>query len=127
MNRVVIGGLPRTGKTTLAVQMRRLWPENALLRHTDDLIATHTWSLASLEVCDWFDFPGPWIIEGVTVSRALRKWHYQHPDAAPPIDRCIYLTKPYELLTPGQEHLASAVATIHAEIRDWLCGSVLCV
>src|SRR5678815_3340095 len=99
MNRLVIGGLPRTGKTTLATAMRRLWPDNAVLRHTDYLIATHTWLRASQDVCHWLDLPGPWIIEGCTISRALRKWHNQHPGAAPPIDHYMFLTAPYELLT----------------------------
>ena len=40
----------------------------------DDLIDTHEWSAASAEVARWLDDEGPWIIEGVAMSRALRKW-----------------------------------------------------
>src|SRR5688572_24955373 len=70
--RIVIGGWPRTGKTTLANQLA------ARLRipvmHTDDLIGKVQISEASGVVAEWLSKPGPWIIEGVTTTRGLRKW-----------------------------------------------------
>jgi GTPase SAR1 family protein len=118
MTRICITGGPRTGKTTLATQLCAT--EYDRVRHTDDLIGRHDWSAASAEVATWLDEPGPWIIEGVSVSRALRKWREGHPGDPPPVDRVIYLETPHEPLSKGQSAMAKGVATVHAEIEDWL-------
>jgi len=120
MSRIVIGGGPRTGKTTLANELKTVWHVPGPLRHTDDLIENLTWRMASQIVAGWFDQPGPWIIEGVTVSRALRKWHQQHRGSGPPIDCCIFLEEPYEPLTAGQAAMTWGVATVHSEVAEWL-------
>lgn len=135
MTRICITGGPRTGKTTLA---SALWIDLALatgmaqdsglrlVRHTDDLIeklkhlGKDAWSAASAEAMTWLDEPGPWIVEGVAVSRALRKWRDQHPGARPPVDRVIMLLHPHESLTKGQLAMAKGVQTVHDEIGDWL-------
>jgi hypothetical protein len=90
------------------------------VRHTDYLIGKLDWSDASAEVARWLDEPGPWIIEGVAVSRALRKWREAHPGALPPVDRVIYLAKPLLALTSRQEAMAKGVRTVHDEIEGWL-------
>lgn len=128
MTRICITGGPRTGKTTLAKQLTRDRLDVAdragcpgpTLRHTDDLIGTHDWSSASHQVTEWLDEEGPWIIEGVAVSRALRKWRDQHPDQAPPVDRLIYLVEPHTGTTPAQRAMAKGVRTVHDEIEGWL-------
>lgn len=135
MTRICIVGGPRTGKTTLATEMANTgefrW-DPALsetqaygmgldrLRHTDDLIATHDWSAASLEVSSWLDAPGPWIIEGVALSRALRKWREAHPGEPPPVDKVIRLTTPHVALTKGQATMAKGEETVWQEIAGWL-------
>lgn len=132
MTRIAITGGPRTGKTTLADQ---LWNGVAiaagvadpmqrgrgadLVRHTDDLMHLG-WSEASQAATLWLDEPGPWIVEGVAVSRALRKWHDQHPGERPPVDRVIYLREPHDALSKGQAAMAKGVASVHAEIEGWL-------
>lgn len=125
MTRICITGGPRTGKTTLALSMRLdIYPCD--VRHTDDLIeqmkhlGKDAWSAASAEVVNWLSEPGPWIIEGVAVSRALRKWHEAHPGEPPPCDRIIYLQTPHETLTPGQRSMAKGVETVHREVELWL-------
>lgn len=134
MTRIAITGGPRTGKTTLADQMwngvcveagiadpRKRGLGIEIVRHTDDLIVDYDWSEASLEASKWMDEPGPWIIEGVTVSRALRKWRDNHPDQPPPVDRVIYLVGPkVPLETPGQERMTKGVRKVHDEIEGWL-------
>lgn len=125
MTRICITGGPRTGKTTLADEVGRQQfaarhQEMGSIRHTDSLIGTHDWSSASLEVSRWLDEPGPWIIEGVAVSRALRKWRDAHPGERPPVDRVIYLSHPRERLNAGQLTMAKGVASVHDEIEPWL-------
>lgn len=118
MTRIAICGIPRSGKTTLAT---RLSDELDIpVRHTDDLITTYDWSASSNTVASWFDVPGDWIIEGCTVSRALRKWRNSHPCAAPPIDRLYYMIHPHCPLTERQSTMAIGIATVHNEIADWL-------
>lgn len=90
-----------------------------LIRHTDSVMHLG-WSEASAAAALWFDEPGPWIIEGVTVSRALRKWRDQHPGEPAPVDRVIYLDGPHEPLSSGQLAMAKGVRTVHDEIEGWL-------
>lgn len=125
MTRTCITGGPKTGKTTLAKEMVRVEPVEHLVwgvnaRSTDDLIHLG-WSEASQHVADeWLTQPGPWIIEGVAVSRALRKWREAHPGEAPPVDRVIYLTETFKEPTAGQRAMAKGVETVHREIEGWL-------
>lgn len=126
MTRICITGGPKTGKTTLAKKLQCnglvAGAPGALLRHTDDLIATHEWSAASQEASTWLDDPGPWIIEGVAVSRALRKWRDQHPGEAPPVDRMIRLIVPHVALSKGQATMAKGEERVFQEISGWLLG-----
>lgn len=150
MTRICIVGGPRTGKTTLACTLFErercncsgvrvvygqtygmharecdAWlPDDIRLRHTDDLIAHHDWSAASLEASKWLDEPGPWIIEGVALSRALRKWRDAHPGEPAPVDKIIRLTVPHVSLTKGQTTMAKGEETVFSEILRWLleCG-----
>ncbi len=93
-----------------------------LVRHTDDTMGRFGWSEGSAEVARWMDEPGPWIVEGVAASRALRKWRDLHPDQPPPADRVIFLTMPHDLRTKGQASMAKGVETVHAEIEEWLAA-----
>lgn len=124
MVRICITGGPKTGKTTLANKLSLagaagLGAERDPVHHTDDTIPLG-WSNDSAEVAKWFDEPGPWIIEGVAVSRALRKWRERHPGEPPPVDRVIRLTVPRVALSKGQAAMAKGEETVWQEIVDWL-------
>lgn len=114
MNRIIVLGGPRTGKTTWArARGREL---GCLVRSTDSLIATHDWSQASTEVARWFDEPGPWIIEGVATARALRKWLAANPGK--PFDALVvFFSSPFQVLLKGQDSMAKGVLTVWHEIE----------
>jgi hypothetical protein len=110
--RVCIIGYPGTGKTTLANELGGG-------RSTDDLINLG-WSAASDAASYWFDDPGPWVIEGVAVPRALRKWSRRHPGEPPPVDRVIRLTRRYRDLEPGAVAMGVGMDTVIRSILPWL-------
>jgi hypothetical protein len=131
MTRICIAGGPRTGKTTLAGKLqadfigeRRAWLDVEALRaampvrHTDDLIDLG-WSDASAAAALWFDDPGPWIVEGVAVPRALRKWLAAHPEGKP-CDVVHWLEEPMDLRSKGQIAMGKGCATVWEEIHDAL-------
>lgn len=120
--RIVITGWPGSGKSELA---RELGSKLCITpRATDSLVRTHDWSAASLVVSTWFDEPAPWIIEGVAVPRALRKWHARNPDSDPPFDRLIVLPHPDEAqrlaMKPGQITMGRGHDTVLRELEEWL-------
>ncbi len=119
MTRILITGWPRTGKTTLSADLQNDLPEPCPVRHTDDLIGQLNWSAASSEVAKWLEEEGDWIIEGVSVARALRKYHEAHPDEPPPCERLIYLRTPHVELTARQAGMGKGVDCVMAELEPW--------
>ena len=111
--RTLIAGVPRSGKTTLAL---KLGAQHGIpVRHIDELIGVLDWSETSAEVASWLDEPGPWIIEGVQAARALRKWLEMRPEGAP-VDLIIHLEQPYRELTRGQATMAKGCLTVWGQI-----------
>ena len=129
--RIIICGGPRTGKTQLAKHLSlkfgiptyRCTDPQALggdaLDHTE-LPERERWSAISADVSEWFDEPGPWIIEGVAAIRALRKWHKNNPEGAPPCDKCLYLSDAKAEQSKGQQTMSKAVHSVLREIMDWV-------
>lgn len=116
-SRICIIGGPRTGKTTLAGLIAPAL--RVLPRGTDSLVGVLEWSDASLMVASWFAEPGPWVIEGVAVVRALRKWLVAHPEGKP-CDRVVLLTVAHEHREKGAESMAKGHDTIWAEVEPLL-------
>ncbi|TXH11826.1 MAG: hypothetical protein E6R03_13975 [Hyphomicrobiaceae bacterium] len=110
--RILITGGPRTGKTVLAVKLSI--QSGLQVFHTDDLIDVG-WSEASANAAEWMEQPGPWVIEGVSIPRALRKWLAAHPEGKP-ADKIIYLSVPRVELSSGQAAMAKGVATVWREV-----------
>lgn len=113
--RILITGGPRTGKTTLGLELARRY--GCPCYHTDDAIPLG-WHEASAEAARWLDRPAPWITEGVAVPRALRKWMAAHE--GPPADELIVLRTPRVELHQGQIRMMRAVLTVLQEIAPAL-------
>jgi len=73
----------------------------------------------SAVVVGWFDFPGPWIIEGVTALRALRKWLKAHKEGKP-CDIVYFFMCDHGLHSTGLVNMAKTQHKIWVEIRDEL-------
>ncbi len=114
--RILITGPPGSGKSTLGEQLAA--ELHIPLRSTDDVIHLG-WSNASLEVAGWLN-AGSYIIEGVAVPRALRKWQWLHPNMPPPVDKVIWLSTPWKQLSDKQIAMGKGVVTVLDEIRWWL-------
>lgn len=111
MSRICIAGGPRSGKTTLAGELQA-----KRVRCTDD-IKTVGWSRGSSMVANWLRQPGPWVIEGVTVARGLRKWLSQEAGEGRPCDSVFFLSGARVELTPQQANMSKGVATVWREIE----------
>lgn len=109
--KIAIAGVPKAGKTTLAEEIKF----KKTLR-TDDLIEMG-WSEASLKASKWFDLE-EFVIEGVAVPRALRKWLERNEGK--PCDTLIWLDTEYVVLTPGQKTMAKGCITVFNEIKPEL-------
>jgi len=70
-------------------------------------------------VSHWIEEPGPWVIEGVTVVRALRKWLAAHPTGAP-ADVLYVSEEPKVRLTPQQAAMGKGFTKIWCEVSDEL-------
>jgi adenylate kinase family enzyme len=110
--RIAILGVPRSGKTTLALSL------GLPVRHTDDLIPLG-WSQASEAASRWFDEPGDLLVEGVAAVRALRKFLQREPTKRP-VDAVVWLDRPRMPLTGGQAAMAKGCRTVFEEIWDEL-------
>lgn len=113
--RILVAGVPRAGKTTLA---KKLGEERSLaVRHSDSLIGLG-WSESSAAAAAWMNDSSDWLIEGVAVPRALRKW--LAANAGAPCDTIYWMPAPRVQLTQGQRSMAGGCITVWAEILPTL-------
>lgn len=112
MQRIVFTGGPKTGKSSLAEAASARFGGPIL--HTDALIGKLAWGEDSAEVARWFDEQNPpWIIEGVTAVRALRKWLAHHPDRSErPADVVVWCGEPKIERFAGAKAMAAGIEKI---------------
>lgn len=109
--RVLVAGGPRVGKSTLAELAAAKLGVPA--EHTDDTIDLG-WSNASAEVKGWLDRPR-YVVEGVALPRALRKWLAEHPEGKP-CDTLYWSNRAKAARTPGQAAMAKGCETVWTQI-----------
>ena len=120
--RVVVMGWPKSGKSAYASV---IGSQLGLRPRATDELKDLPWSRQSEVVCEWLDEDGPWIIEGVVVVRALRKWKERNPGEAPPVDEIIVMPKPaLQDLTEPQIIMGKGHDTILLELVDWFAEHV---
>ncbi len=139
--RIIAVGGPRTGKSTLAREYR--WkgipvycgdpismvkeyePGVTYLPEFEHLPEKERWSAGSEHVARaWFSLPGPWVMEGQIMARALRKWMRHEQESSPalglplPCDRIIVLTQQHmhAVTKPGQIRMHAQVMDVWREI-----------
>lgn len=121
--RLVLAGGPRAGKTHLAAQLSEA---TATRRRGSDELLSLGWSESSEAASYWFDEPGSWIVEGVTMARALRKWLARNPEGMP-ADVIVHLGSPVTERNRGQHVMALGCETVWNEIRPELQARGVCL
>ncbi len=120
MSIIAIAGFPLAGKTTLARELAEESGHEAI--STDHLLAIElSWSEISQVTAGWFDTLDDFIIEGVAVPRALRKWLDTH-DQGKPCEKVIWLTKTRALLTDDQLAMGRGCMSVMKEIMGELAA-----
>lgn len=130
MQRLVITGWPRAGKTTLANKLKetRLYDleqvDSKSVYHLDVLFRENNlgWSEQSDTAAMLFNalpIGESWIVEGVTAIRAIRKWLVGREPGAKPFNRVLYIAGPYDKskpLTPGQRAMGAGCDTALSDV-----------
>lgn len=116
--RIAITGYPNSGKSTLAKLISYLTELD--VQATDSLLDTHDWSELSAEVATWFTQSNNWIIEGVAVPRALRKWRKANRASFAPVDVMVFIQRGHNGYRSGQRAMANGLDTVMVELWEWL-------
>lgn len=115
--KIVICGIPKSGKSTLALGLSTLTGYRVF--HCDSL--KHLpWSEQSEKIIELFTVEGSIIIEGVKTVYSLRKWKDRNPDKGCPIDCYVWLDKAKVPLSREQEALGRGMAVINRNIATWV-------
>lgn len=125
MERILITGGPKTGKSTLAKDVSQKTgakhyctdPRSMCDEGVTGIPDYLDWSGGSLFVSEnWLGKRQ--LIEGVAIPRALRKYHRNNPGLPPPCDKLIVLETEHEPLTKGQESMKKGLLKVLKEVLD---------
>jgi adenylate kinase family enzyme len=110
--KIAIAGVPRSGKTTRGKSIALGVGE---LRSTDALKEVGDWSKESEIAAAMFNEPASFVIEGMVVPRALRKWLASNPEGRP-VDEVIWMGSPRIETSKGQDAMGKGAETVMREI-----------
>ena len=117
--KIVIWGPPKSGKSTVhGPYFSDLYA--IPLYHTDDTIL-FGWQGASDVVARWLHEKDQFVIEGVAVPRAIRKYIEKYGEA-PDLDLIVVAGHGPNVLSDHQERLAKGITTVAREIEPYLEG-----
>jgi hypothetical protein len=144
--RIVLVGGPRSGKSTLARELRAQHiptycgdplsavkePEDLVTYLPEGLPISGDDGAAQWIADNWFTMPGPWCCEGWVMARALRRWLAGNTrdgigrgsSGMSPCDRIVVFQRQHAhaVTKPGQVAMAKAVATVWAQIAHHFAG-----
>ena len=115
--KICIAGGPQVGKTTLARELVKGTGRG--FHSSDDSVLSLHWTNQSDTVLKWVEADGPWVIEGVPVIRALRKWLRTQPEGKP-CDTLYWRFAARTTRTGGQERLAKGCLAVFREVEPEL-------
>lgn len=110
--RIAILGGPLSGKRTLAAALAA--KHGVRVQHTEQLRGLD-WSESSEVASRWFELPGPWILVGEVLPRALRKFLNREPERVP-ADLLIWLNQAATVRSAGQLAMAKGCRTVWEQI-----------
>ncbi len=122
MKRTAITGAPQQGKSRYAAKHHPGALEVDSLRNEEPFASMghdERWSAISQHVADKLATPGPIVIDGVQVPRALRKALRDRPDQKP-VDEVLIIERTRGQVKPEHVAMAKGVKTVLAEIRPAL-------
>lgn len=118
-DRIVIVGMPASGKMPLAEDLAELY--GLPIRHTDHVDAP--WSRVSQIASEWFDEEGGFIACGMALPRALRKWAKRNLDAPRPYSIAIGMWEPRGEITDSQRAMGRGAEKVWREVQAHFSGA----
>ena len=113
--RVLISGVPRSGKTTLS----KLLAGKQATFHTDTLMGGDTFEKQGHLVASLLEDNNYYIYEGCMVVRGVREWFNVHIDEAP-CEVFIWLEEPRTALNSSQQKVLRNIKPVFDSVIDEL-------
>ena len=113
-DRIVIVGMPASGKMPLARELSALYGLPIL--HTDEIEGAD-WSETSEVASEGFDGDSGFIACGMAIPRALRKWIRRNEHAARPYSIAIGMWEPRGELTDAQLRMGRAAEDVWRQVQ----------
>lgn len=131
--RIAIVGGPLRGKSTYAAKLASLYrlpvycgdPKSTVRVASPDVTYVPeglpfrgAGGVADFIAREWLVLPGPWVVEGHAVARALRRYVMDGPPHPPADQIFVMVSGPYAAESERQRAMARAVETVWSQIKE---------